>query len=344
MRKRTQLTTIGALAVLIGAPSAARAMPQELSRFRVLVPDLEPLDDADRDFGEDVAEELRELLSTLTHRAVERREIERTLDEVDLDMDELDCVLTRQLGAMIEAQVVLCASYTEVEKDRFAVTAVFWGTGSGESFEIDATTGVRREEEAVAQHIFDQFDRYTRHLRAATNCEDYAGSSLWDDALRNCDEALSLNPGAVGTRYRRARILFDTDRDAEALVELERVLDQDPIHEAALELAGYVSVTVGRQEDGLAYYSRYLQLSPGNAAVRMRVAYDIAQAGDVDGAMLLVREGLDVDPDNVDLWEQYGGYAFSIGEAVNREQVTDRGCRRPGPRRGRVLPQSDRGL
>ncbi len=43
----------------------------------------------------------------------------------------------------------------------------------------------------------------------------------------------------------------------------------------------------------------------------MKIAYDLAKAGDPVGAMQLVQKGLDVDPENADLWEQYGGFAFS---------------------------------
>ena len=197
MTQRYGITMAFSLAVLTGAPTSARgqeAPQRDLSRFTVLVPDLQPLGGADRDFGEDVAKELRGLLNTLaTHQAIGRREIERSLDEVDRDMDEVDCTLARQLAARIDARVVLCAAYEEVEEDRFAVTATFYDVGSGESFSVSPTTRVDREDELTARHIFVQFDTYTRHLRAAANCEDYARSQLWENALRNCDEALALN-------------------------------------------------------------------------------------------------------------------------------------------------------
>jgi tetratricopeptide (TPR) repeat protein len=317
---------ISVLCVLLGTVAATEATQaqevahQASSRFRVVVPDLTPLQGADRDFGRDVAEQLRTLLNTLlTHQAVSRRDLDDALDRVDVDMDELTCVQARQAAAMLDAQVALCASYRP-EGDRFIVTAVFWDTGAAESFTVSTTSGGDRDQEAVARHIFGEFDRYTQHLRAAANCEEYAQSRIWGDALRNCDLALELNPDALGARYRRARTLFEMERSAEAAEELERLLQRDPVHEAALELAGYVAAGLGRNEGARDYYARFLELQPTNAAVRMRVAYDLAQAGDPRGALILVREGLDLDPRNIDLWEQYGGYAFSIGEAINRER------------------------
>ncbi len=49
-----------------------------------------------------------------------------------------------------------------------------------------------------------------------------------------------------------------------------------------------MSATLGREADAVGYYGRYLQLDPGNAAVRMQVAYELATAGDPPGAMLLI--------------------------------------------------------
>ena len=335
MTPTSRISTACLAALLAGTPTGVAAWDgtqQQLGRFRVLIPDLEALDDADRDFGEDVARELRALLSGMaTHRAVERGDIEDELDALDLDMEDLDCLLTRQLASRMEAEVALCASYSERERDVFDVEAVFWDIAADESFGVSPTTGTDRDEETVARHIFGQFDRYTQHLRAVSNCESYAVSQQWEAALRLCDEALALNADAIGARYRRARILFEMERGSEALAELERVLARSPAHEAALELAGYVSATLGLREEGVGYYARYLQLSPGNAGVRMRVAYELAQAGDPAGAQELIREGLAADPENTDLWEQYGGYAFTIGESINREaaEIGDGGALAP---------------
>ncbi len=158
-----------------------------------------------------------------------------------------------------------------------------------------------------------------QQVRFAQFCGEYAQSQQWDNALRNCDQALELNPDAVGTRYQRARILYEMNRYPEALAELEKVLELNQFHEDALQLAGYISAKEGDDDKALDYYSQYLELNPGNASVRMKIAYDLAQAGDPGGAMQLIQEGLDVDPDNIDLWEQYGGYAFAAALDINQK-------------------------
>ena len=210
----------------------------------------------------------------------------------------------------MNAEVALCASYTENPDKSWTVNAEFWDIQSNESFKVSEITVGEREEEAAATHIFTEFDLYVQQVRAAAICGDYFASQQWDNALRNCDQALELNENANETRYLRGRILYEMERYPDALEELDRVLAVNGFHEEALQLAGYIATIEEQQDKGREYYGRYLELNPGNAAMRMRIAYDLAQAGDPVGAMDFIQVGLDVDAENVDLWEQYGGFAF----------------------------------
>ena len=216
----------------------------------------------------------------------------------------------------MNAEVALCASYTENPDKSWTVNAEFWDIQSNESFTISEITVGEKEEAAAASHIFNEFDLYIQQIRAAAICGDYYASQQWDNALRNCDQALELNPNAIQTRFLRGNILNKQERFPEALEELDRVLGINGFHEEALQLAAYIATTEGQQDKGREYYGRYLELNPGNAAIRMRIAYEQAQAGDPVGAMDFIQVGLDVDAENVDLWEQYGGFAFrAAGDA-----------------------------
>lgn len=327
-RLKLAALTLLAAGLVLGPPASAQA--QEVgARFRVLIPNFLPLEGADDDLGKDGAKELRKLMNTLaTHQPIEEKEIKQNLKRFDLDMEDLDCIRTRQLASQMNAQVALCASYTTDENDVSTVTAAFWDIAASESFEVDPVTVGKDEEEAAAQHIFQQFDRYVQTVRSAGICEDYAASQQWEAALRNCDQALGLNPDMISTRYRRARILYEMERFDEALEELERVLAENPVHQDALQLAGYIATTQGNDQAGRDYYSRYLELNPGNAAVRMNIAYEMAKAGDPVGAMQFIQVGLDHDPENIDLWEQFGGFAFSA--AIEAEQLAAVGAENSG--------------
>lgn len=315
----TSLIPLVAAAVVLGP--AAEAQAQDGGRFRILVPYFQPLNGADRGFGENSSEELRKLMEgLLTHRPIPKGEIEDAADEYDMDMRELDCVRSRQLATQINAAVAVCVTYTQ-QGDQMQINPVVWDIASSESFEIEPFTAARNDRKGAAQHIFEAFDRYNTQVRTAAICRDYAASQQWENALRNCDEALAINPQATSVRYQRARILYEMgqDRYPEALTELQRVLENDPFHEDALQLAGFLSASTGDNDAARGYYSQYLELQPGAANVRMRIAYDLARAGDPVGAMDFIQVGLDVDPENVALWEQYGGFAFAAGLQAQEE-------------------------
>lgn len=319
MRRRTSRSLVSLVFALLAAPVAGQQAPVITGRFTVLIPDFVPQADAARKFGENAAEALRGRMNTLmTHEAVSRKDMEKTLKGLKVDRESLDCITGRQLAAQMGAQVAVCATYTP-NGNGFEVDAEVWDIASSEMFAISPMEVPADGGDAAAEHIFGEFDRYIQQIRAAGICQEYAASRQWDEALTNCDRALEINPRAVATRYQRAFILYQADRYPEALGELKRVLEQDPIHQDALQLAGYVAAVEGFDDEALAYYNQYLGLDPGNAAVRMKIAYELAQAGDPAGAAQLIETGLDKDPENVDLWEQLGGFSFAAGQRINDE-------------------------
>jgi tetratricopeptide (TPR) repeat protein len=319
MAGRLQLTLVLCAAAVLFAPTADVAA-QDGGRFRVLIPYFTPLEDADDDFGKDVSKELRELISTLaTHVAMEEGDIKDEVKRFDMKIEDLTCITTRQLAAQIDVPVAICATYTENPDKSWTLDAEVWNIQASESFPIDPITVAEKDEEGAAQHIFQQFDQYNTTVRSAAICNDYMASQQWENALRNCNESLALNPNQVSTRFMKARILYEMEDYSEALAELETVIEEAPFNEAALQLAGYISALTERDEQAREYYRQYLELNPGDAQIRMRIAYELgAEAGDPVGAMEFIQEGLDVDPENIALWEQYGGFAFSAALEVQQ--------------------------
>ncbi len=311
------------LVALVLGPVALHA--QTGGRFRVLIPYFTPMGDADDDFGKDASKELRKLINTLaTHEPIEEGEIKDQARRFDTKIEDLSCILTRQLASQIEAQVALCAEYNELPDKSWALqNVVFWDIASSEQFAVSDVTVAEKEEEVAAQHIFNEFDRYVQQIRAQAICTDYYASRQWENALRNCDQALDINPDGVTTRYLRGRILYEMENHSEALGEIEKVLVLDAFHQDALELAGYLSALQDNDDQARDYYGRYLQLNPANAAIRMRIAFDLARAGDPVGGMQLIEIGLEVDPENIDLWEQYGGFAFSAALEAEQDAALD---------------------
>lgn len=304
---------VALLAAFLLLPALASAQQEVQGRFRVMIPDLFPGEDTGRGFGEDVAEELQDLINQLpTHEPVERNEIRDAMRQFDIDRDDLNCIRARQLATQINAELVMCANYTEGRDDWTLTDISFVSVASGESFTVDDFTVPDDDgAELAAQHIFGVFDGYVEQLRYAAICQEYFGSQQWANALQNCDQAIEGNPGSEGSRYARARAVMELGDRQEGLAEMLRVLDLNPFNENALQFAGMLSAEFGMDEESLGYYSSYLELNPGNAAVRMNVAYELATAGNPRGAMTLIEEGIAMDDANVDLWQQLGGFAFT---------------------------------
>jgi tetratricopeptide (TPR) repeat protein len=320
MPGRLKLTLAIAAIAAILTPAAELAAQQAGGRFRVLIPYFTPLEGAKDNFGKDSSKDLRELMQNMaTHVAMEEGDIKDEVKAFDMKIEDLDCIRTRQLAAQISVPVAICASYTQEPDKSWMVSAEVWDIQGSEAFHIDPFQVPEKGREEAAQHIFDAFERYSTTVRSAAICNDYFASQQWENALRNCDESLALNPDAISTRYLRARILYEMENFDESLSELETVIEANPFHEDALQLAGYISAVTDQDDQARDYYQRYLEINPGNTAIRMRIAYDLAQAGDPVGAMEFIQVGLDVDPENVDLLEQFGGFAFSAALEVQQE-------------------------
>jgi tetratricopeptide (TPR) repeat protein len=308
-----------AVGLLLAAPlistDHATAGQETSGRFRVLVPRFERQNDADKNFGKDIAKELRDQINDLaTHRPIDEDELKDALKKYDIKEDDLNCIRARQLANLINVKVVVCGTYTPEGGDKqFRVSTSFVTVETGETFEVPTFLGVRKQEKEAARQIAGAFERLAQQTRAMQFCADYAQSEQWDNALTNCDEAIALNPAATSARMVRAGVFRQTDRLDESLAEYEEVLKIDPMNETALQAAGYVAAQLGQDDKARDYYADYLELDPLNSAVRMRVAYDLAKAGDPSGALVLLDEGIELEPDNVDLWEQYGNFAFAAG-------------------------------
>ena len=349
MLDRLKLGVIAtAMGLLLIAPMVSQSHTAEAQavggRFRVLVPNFAPMDDARDNFGKDVAKELRKMINDLaTHQPVDEKELKNAMKQYDIDEDDLNCIRARQLANLINAEVVVCGSYSPEggQEKVFRVNTQFVTVSTGEAFDVPSFVGTEEgdgKKEAAAQ-IAGAFERLAQQGRAMQFCADYAQSQQWDNAMENCDQAIALNPASSSARMVRARILRETERMPESLTEYEEVLRLDPMNETALQAAGYVSAQLGEDDKARRYYSDYLELDPMNSAVRMRVAYDLAQAGDPSGAMGLLQGGLQSGPELSDRHRRLP--ARLRGQGFGHEPVPapeHRGHVRPVGRVGRGDP------
>ena len=322
MISRIRLGVAGvSLAALLALPLfPSEASAQAGSRFRVMVTNLMPGEDTDDDFGKDLAKELRELINELpTHQPVDEDDIKDGAKQFDMDMEDLNCIRSLQLATQIDAQLVMCGEYTENKQDKtFSLTGVQFAAPGGATFAIEDKTWGEKQHEEAALEIFTAFETYVDQLRVAQFCGDYFNSSDYGNAEAQCSRAIEMNPSDAQVRYIYARTLMEMDRNEEAYEQAKQVVEIDQLHEDGLQTAGYLATTLGNRDEGRRFYETYLQLNPGNAQVRMNIAYDMAQAGDPQGGMLLIEEGLANDAENTDMLIMHAGFASSAAAEAKR--------------------------
>ncbi len=318
--------TLGMAALALTA--AALVSPSEAfaqdGRSRVLIPDLFPAEGTRDNFGKDVAKELRELMDDqVLFVAIEKDEIEDALDALDMDMDDLDCVFSRQLARQVSASAIFCADYQDVGNDMMEFTDISVHSVSGdEPYRIELFTIDKDEEEEAALRIMQDFDAFVELSNFRRYCYDYAQLEQWEDAQRNCSLALEAVPEDSNIRFQVAQIYRAQERIDEAFSEIEIVVEQDQYNEDALNTAGWLAAQLGQEEKSLDYYTRYLEIVPDAAAVRQSIAYDMFQAGDAQGAMALLEEGIGPDAD-IGIYSYYGTFAFSSARERLEEEGID---------------------
>ena len=215
---------------------------QEVSdRFKVMVVEIQPQDNADKKFGERLAEELRDLINDMErNQPIGDRDLKRALRDYDVDMEDMDCVRSVQLAPLIDAQVVFCGGYTQ-QGANYVVQAKFVSSG-GEEFIVDPVTVPEKDgHKQAAAYFHEALQVQNDQNTSALFCAQYASSQQWDNAMEQCDRSIALNPNATASRFTRAQVLRNMDRTEEALEEFLRVIELDPLNEAALQLAGAMS-------------------------------------------------------------------------------------------------------
>ncbi len=149
---------LGLLALVTASLAAIAFHPQAASgqeasaRFRVLVPDIQGLNGADKKFGERLADQLRDLINQMDrHVPIEEKELKAALKKYDVKMEDLDCTKARQLAGLINAQVVFCGNYSP-DGGNFRVETKFIDS-TGEEFPVAPIAVPERGQREAAQHV-----------------------------------------------------------------------------------------------------------------------------------------------------------------------------------------------
>ncbi|UCC74769.1 MAG: hypothetical protein JSV86_09550 [Gemmatimonadota bacterium] len=310
------------LVATLSVPLARDAFAQEPGgRYRVLVVPFESRA-LDRRFGEKVAKEIRERLEDFpTHAPVTEREFERALNQYDVEWEELNAIRARQLANLMGAQVLYFASL-EGTDGAFQVTGRFIDVRTGDEVPVPPIQVADRSNQSVdrvAEITLEAFQEQVRFVRAQQFCAEYVESQQLESALRNCDQALAINPNSVHVLFNKGmayRIMFEHEQSGtngwadSSIAYFEMVLERQPSHRAALENAAFMYSQTGEAERASELYQLYLEYDAGNVPVRIKVAYDLANAGLMAEAIEIIQAGLAIAERDLDLLQSLGDYAL----------------------------------
>ncbi len=291
-------------------------------RARVLVAPLKSGDGVKKDFGKKVSEEVqKDLRDFPTLTTIDNKTVKDELKRLKLDEKDLGLIQWRQLAGRLDADLVM---YGEVSRAAGgnAVNVSFVESRSGDELtvpEFKVAGDGKDEVREAADVIVTAFEGQVEYQRAIMFCGDYLSAQQYEDAIRNCDDALTRNPGSTTARYLRGRAYMGMEDYESARTDLAAVIEENPAEVLALQSLAYSEAQLGNTERATELYREYLNFNPGDASVRMTIAYDLAQAGAYDPAIALLEEGIEVDPTNADLWEYLGNVSLNKGTTSEGE-------------------------
>ena len=324
------LVVVGLFSPLIAKAEAAVSMQQAGGRFKVLVV---PLDSKalDKKFGKKVAEALSELIDELpTHKSISEKEFSRALKKYDVNREDLNAIRARQLANLMGAQVVY---YGTVVRNGalYAVESTFIDVQTGDEVAVPEVPVADKSDESVEKvttAAIAAFGEQVRFVRARAFCAEYVASQQPDNALRNCNEALAINPQSVPALFNKGlafRQLFENETEGtdgwadSAVAYFSAVREVRPGHKDALQNEAYIRSRNGEAELASELYEQFLELDPTNVPVRLKVAYDLAQVGLMAEAIAIIDEGLELDSDNFDLLQSQGDYSLRFASEIEAE-------------------------
>lgn len=152
----------------------------------------------------------------------------------------------------------------------------------------------------------------------------------WDWEWGQCEtgfrQARDLSPGSSDAREHYALCLFQLGRDAEALREIERTLDVEPLSGRAHLVRAELLLGAGRAPEAIEAYRRAVDLNGGNASRRRRLAtvlLDASRGGEALDALAAASRASGESPDWIaalDLAWRSGGPTALAEEARSQER------------------------
>lgn len=311
--------------LVVAGPGVAHGQDgASTQRSKVLVPPLPAASTVDEDFGKKLAEELRKRLSQFdVLTAVEKDEYKKALKKYDLKEETMTPIKWRQLASQIGAGLVFTGEATSGQGG-YALKVNFVDVQSGDELSIPELTARGNKNQAArngADQIAEALKEQVQFLRSRAFCADYMRAEQYADALRNCNQALEVNPENSRAHFLRGNIYREQGEWEKAREDYRVVVEQQPSNTDALQSLAYVNAQLENMDRATELYREYLTFNPNDEDVRLSVAYNLANSGATGEAMQIVQDGLARDSSATALWEYLGTLALKKGTEGQQAQT-----------------------
>lgn len=191
----------------------------------------------------------------------------------------------------------------------------------------------------VAQHFMPAMDMANNapsiEETATSNVEayrhyqlgvDFARRFLITDAVREMEEAVRLDPQFALAYYRLAggyASLGDLRKSQELWPKIEQLQSRLP-HEDLLEFQAEEAIRAGDTARSEEILGSLLQEFPRQDNARMLLANTLFNVGEFDRAISTLKDGLQLDPHNENLWNMLGYAESAMGDLAAALQANDR--------------------
>ena len=321
---------------------ATRLMPLNAElreRRKSLLADLQKILKYDETFGEAhlMIAQLQAIAADDRQQA--RKSIERAVELLEDDRNALiEALLVRgQLQETEEARlkdfnraIELNPENPDVWKTR---AAYFLKMGEIEKAIADFTTLLEKDQDnvlarmAIAESLMrlDKVDEAIEHMNQLIEDDSTAmalklRARLWtvkgefDQALKDIDQALELEPQDLQLFLMRARLYHLEGRNALAKTDVDRVLQANPDFPVALDLHSSIAATMGEFDEAVKDMNVLLEQDPENIRYKLQLAVYLNAMGNSRKAIEIFTAVLKAEPGNAVAIRGRADAYLSIGE------------------------------
>lgn len=142
----------------------------------------------------------------------------------------------------------------------------------------------------------------------------YQDTGNKDHALATLQTAVTAYPGNYQLHFELGLMLEKQQRNEEALVQMEKVLELNPDHADALNFIGYTWADQNRNlEKALDYVLRANRIKPGNAFIIDSVGWTYYRLGEFDKAVEYLKRSIAFEPADPHIFDHLGDAYSAMG-------------------------------